>query len=59
MGTADLKDSKQQLVDAFIEVRQYAGMEAEFYLEASMMDVATDRSVCMEVKKKGERSCQV
>ena len=55
MGTADLKDSKQQLVDAFIEVMQCSGMEAEFYLESSMMDIATAISLCMDVKKEGER----
>ena len=55
MGSADIKDSRSQLVAAFVEVMQCSDMEADFYLESSNMDIATAISLCMDAREEIER----
>lgn len=51
LGSADIKDSKSQLVAAFVEVMRCSDMEADFYLESSNMDIATAISLCMDARE--------
>lgn len=50
MGSADIHDSKAQLITAFVEVMHCSDMEAEFYLESSNKDIATAISLCMDAR---------
>ena len=54
MGSTDIKDSRSQLVAAFVEVMQCSDMEADFYLESSNMDIATAISLCMDARLENE-----
>jgi hypothetical protein len=55
MGSTDIKDSRSQLIAAFLEVMQCSDMEAEFYLESSNMDIATAISLCMDSREEVDR----